>query len=128
MDTNPGAGNPGGALNPQAQAEVEAAVLRYRNDLIEQASRLEEALNSARGAPEITGSMVRDADLFLRRGYVKRRRGKGLITAQIFSPVGALCAGLLADETKLKNPLVLILFILLLAVTISATVFAALTD
>ena|ERR1700722_18236661 len=93
-----------------------------------EANRLEAATKSTRGTPEITSTMIRDANILLRRGYSRPPKGSLLIISQIASTVGALATGLLANTEKLNQPGGLALFVLVLVVTITATVLAFVKD
>lgn len=112
-------------FNPQAIAITQTSVSKYAEDLCKEAGRLEAAARTAGGDPEITSSMVRDADLLLRRGYRQPRLRGWAITARVAAPVAGFLTGLLADLQKLKEPQWLIAFIVLLAITITVTVLVA---
>lgn len=112
-------------FNPHAIAIAQASVGKYADDLCKEAGRLEAALRTTGGDPEITSSMVRDADLLLRRGYRQPRLGVWTITAKVGAPVAGFLTGLLADLQKLTDPAWLIAFIVLLAITITVTVIVA---
>jgi hypothetical protein len=115
-------------LNATALNELQARVLSYVNDVVMEAGRLEAGTHSAAGAPEITSSMLADADLLLRRGYRRPRRRRLMTCAKVLSPVGGLLTGLLADFEKLKEPINLVLFVIFLAITIATTVVVALEE
>jgi hypothetical protein len=115
-------------LKERAAAEYQVAVEKYAADLLKEASRLEAAATGTAGEPEITSTMVKDADILLRRGYVRPSKKPLLITAQLLATVGGFVTGLLADTEKLKAPGTLVFFIVLLAVTITAAVVAVLKD
>jgi len=116
------------ALKGPALTAFDEAVERYRADLFAEASRLEAALNSAGRAPEITSSMVQDADLLMRRGYAKRPKSGWLMLCKIGSAIGGFVTGILADADKLKDPQTLVTFIVVLSTTIVATVVSAMKE
>lgn len=109
-------------LNEPAKQELVKAVSQYSEVLLSEASRLEAAGNTSTGDPEITSSMVRDADLLLRRGYRKPRKGPLLMTAQIASPILGIGTGILADAEKLEQTNNLLMFIALLVLSVITTV------
>ncbi len=115
-------------LKGQAQTALDEAVERYRTDLFTEASRLEAALNSAGKTPEITSSMVKDAELLIRRGYAKRPKSAWLLVCKVGSAVGGFATGILADAEKLKDPKTLVIFIIVLSTTIVATVVSAMKE
>lgn len=115
-------------VKDRALAEYKLSLERYGSDLFAEASRLEAATSSASGDPEITTTMIKDADILLRRAYAKRRKSRVLIGAQLVSVVGSFVTGLLLDVDKLKEPRTMVLFIGLLSATIVATVITVLKD
>lgn len=115
-------------LNHQALAEYQKAVARYSEDLLSEAGRLEATSHTSAGNPEITSSMVRDADLLMRRGYLRPRKSRLLILAQVVSTVFGFLTGLLADSQQLQSVGSLFRFVLVLTVTITTTVIVVLKD
>lgn len=115
-------------LNPQAHGEAQNRVQLYAVDLLQEASRLETSSRTADADPQITSSMVADADLLLRRGYRQVRRGHWLTAAKIISPLGALVTGLFADTEKLKDPAVLVIFVICIIVTATSTVLTVVKE
>ena len=111
-------------LKDRAAAEYQDAVERYAGDLLKEASRLEAANKSTGGAPEITSTMVKDADILLRRGYARPSKKPLLIGAQLVATVGGFITGLLADMDKLRDATTLVVFVVFLAITIAAAVLA----
>lgn len=111
-------------LKERAAAEYRDAVERYAGDLLKEASRLEAANKGTSGDPEITSTMVKDADILLRRGYARPSKKPFLIGAQLVATVGGFVTGLLADMEKLRDATTLVWFVVLLAVTITAAVLA----
>lgn len=112
-------------FNPQAVIVTRDRVLKYAEDLCKEAGRLEDTARTSGGDPEITSSMVRDADLLLRRGYRQPRLRGWSIVMKVVAPVFGLLTGLLADFQKLKEPGWLFAFIVVLAITITTTVIVA---
>lgn len=110
-------------LNAPAATKLKALVEAYCNDLLKEASRLEANIKTSSGDPEFTSSMIQDADLLLRRGYSRPKQGRLFVGAQIVAPASGIVTGFLADSETLKDPLWLITFVVLLTITISATVW-----
>jgi len=115
------------ALNTGAVGEFHAALVRYSEDLMREASRLE-AVSNTTGKPEITGSMVRDADLLLRKGYRNRAKSRLLSWAQVLGPSSGVITGLLFDRQSLQQPLNLVAFVVFLTLTLGATIFCSLKE
>jgi lysozyme family protein len=72
--------------------------------------------------------MVKDADILLRRGYARPAKKPLLIGTQLVATVGGFMTGILADMDKLRDPNTLVLFVVVLAVTITAAVLALLKE
>jgi hypothetical protein len=115
-------------LNEQARLVARERVERYADDVLKEAGRLEAAASGAGGDPEITSSMVRDADLLLRRGYRKPPRNRWLIAAQLVAPLGGILTGFLGQTDFLQKPGLLVLFIAVLTITIITTVVSVFKD
>jgi hypothetical protein len=81
-------------LNAAAVRELDAAVDRYAQDLLREAERLEANQRSTPGAPEITSTMISDADTFLRRSYTRQRRSRLTVALHVASYAGAIGFGL----------------------------------
>lgn len=120
-------------LNAQAHAEAQKRIQVYALDLLREAGRLETASSTADADPQITSTMVADADLLLRRGYRQPPRSYLLTVGKIISPVGALVTGILAtamwaDADKLREASWLIAFVILLVITVIATVLVVVKE
>ena len=81
-------------LNAAAVREFEAAVEQYAQDLRSEAERLEANQRSTPGAPEITSTMISDANTFLRRSYTRQRRSRLTVALNVTSYAGAIGFGL----------------------------------
>lgn len=115
-------------LNQQGLQQFGSLVEKYAVELLAEARRLEAAGRSTHGDPEITSTLVRDADLHLRRGYRRRSKGTFLFFCQLVGSVGALITGLLFDVELLKDPLLLVGFVVCLTGTIAAMAVALMKE
>lgn len=115
-------------LNVRAVNEFETAITQFAEDLLRESGRLEAASKSTDGNPEITSTMVNDANILLRRGYVRQPKKPYLIASQLIATLGGFLVGLLADMDKLKDALTLVAFVILLTITITATVVSLVKD
>lgn len=109
-------------LNEPAKKELHVSTKRYVIEILEEADRLEAAHNDAGGNPEITSTMIRDAIIVLRRGYKKPRPSPKLIFLKISALISSLLVGIMFDYEELKNPILLILFIVVLAIAVALSV------
>jgi hypothetical protein len=106
---------------------LQGLVQKYADALLTEAERIEAVTNST-GSAELTSQMLRDADLFLRRGYARAPRRARDKIPQLLAAVGAFVVGILSNETFLSSPGKLAAYVALLAITITATVVAVLKD
>ena len=115
-------------LNNQAKQELRSSVEIHIRDLLGEARRLETTHHTAGSQPEITSSHVSDAALLLRRGYRPPRKPRWVVAIQIVAAVSTLLAGALLDFDTLKDPLMLIVFIVVLCIAIGTTVSVLLKE
>ena len=108
-------------LNEPAEAELASCVEKYISELLQEASRLEAAGKTTTGDPEITSSMIKDAALLTKRGYRKAKKNAWHIALQIIAAASTLITGLLFDFEKLKQPIMLAVFILLFSIALITT-------
>lgn len=109
-------------LNEPAKEELVAAIESYSDRLLREASRLEAATSTTGTDPEITSTMVRDADLLLKRAYRKPKKKPAVIVGEIVGPTTGLIAGMLANMKLLQSPVLFAIFIVLLAISVTSTV------
>jgi hypothetical protein len=115
-------------LNAPAQHELKKHVELYIDQLLEEASRLEAGQRTADGDPQINSSMVNDAANIIKRGYRNIKKPAWLTASQIISSLSALFVGLIFDFERLKNPVMLVVFVILLAVAITFNVIVLIRD
>lgn len=115
-------------LNAPAQSQVKQQVETYVDLLLAESSRIEAAQRTTSGDPEINSSMVKDAAHLISRGYQKHRRPAWLTACQVVASLTALFTGLLFDFDRLKDPLMLVVFVLLLAAAITFNVIVLMKE
>lgn len=113
-------------LNEPAKAELLSAIAKYSEELLQEASRLEAAIKTTPGDPEITSSMVKDATLLLKRGYSRHSRSYRLLGVQVLAALSTFVTGILANaifsnSDRLKDPVTLLSFLLLIFLAITST-------
>ena len=79
-------------LSPSAVTKLKDVVAAYAKDLVDEASRLEKFQRSGSAEPEITSTMVEDADGLIRRGYVRKGRSWPNIIAQLLATGAVIVA------------------------------------
>ena len=116
-------------LNEPAKTELLSAVTKHSEELLQEASRLEAAVKTTPGDPEITSSMVKDAALLLKRGYSPHMRNNKLLCVQALAALSMLVTGIMAnavfaDPDRLKSPLALAAFFIVVITAITSTLLA----
>lgn len=111
-------------FNDQAKVKLYEATNEFIDELIEESNRLESSHNTISNDPEVTSSMVNDAQMLIRRGLNQPKKGLGLKILRIAAAVLSLLVGVLYDSTKLQSGGYMLIFIgvitaAILTVTIS---------
>ncbi|MEA3078471.1 MAG: hypothetical protein QOF60_3379 [Actinomycetota bacterium] len=86
------------SLNSSARDEAERLIGLFTVDLVNEANRLEAALNTEGASPEVTPAMIRDADHVVRRGFARRKRSGKAITARFAGLGGTAVLGIGASN------------------------------
>lgn len=115
-------------LNPPARQQLQANVEDYIDQLLEESSRLEAVQRTSEGDPEINSSMVKDAALLIGRGYQRQKKPGWLRACQIVATLSALLTGFVFDFERLKDPIMLVVFVLILAAAITFNVIVLMKD
>lgn len=115
-------------LNPPAKSELIGDIQKYIDELLKEASRLEAAGKTTVGNPEITSSMVKDAALLLKRGYKRANKGKWQVILQIGASISTLVTGILFDFEKLKEPLMLVAFMLVFSIALTTSILVIIKE
>ena len=115
-------------LNAPAQQQLRKHVEDYIDQLLHEASRLEATHRTTDGDPEINSSMVNDAAHLIKKGYQKHKKPGWLTASQVVATLSALFVGLVFDFDRLKDPVMLVVFIVLLAVAIIFNVIALMKE
>lgn len=105
-------------FNVKAKEKLEEASKEFINDLIEESNRVESSRNSTSNDPEITSSMVNDAEVLIRRGLSKSKNSIRFKLLRVAAAVLSLSVGILYDSTKLQNSEYMLLFIFVITATI----------
>jgi hypothetical protein len=115
-------------MSPQAVDELKGSVLKYAENVVEEAGRFATRTSSVPNDPEITGTHVKDADIVLRHGYASKRKSKFFYVPPLLTLVGSLVAGLLADKDILKETIWMILFVIVIIITVVSIVWTLFKD
>jgi len=81
------------SLNEGARLALAEVVQMYARDVLLEAGRFDENFRGGSGDPEITAAFVRDADRWMRRGYVHKKRSGSSIWWHGVSLAGSFVGG-----------------------------------
>jgi hypothetical protein len=115
-------------FNEQARARLRTVAVTFTEQLVEEANRIEAGRNSAQGDPEITSSMVHDAELSIRRGLGNPKKSWGTKILRIAGAVLSLLVGIIYNATKLQGPGYMFLFIAVVTAAIICVTISTLND
>lgn len=116
-------------FNEHAQEKLKASIESYSNSLISESNRLEAGFNSASGVPEITSSIVSEANSYLTNRFSSKSRSSwGRKLTKIAATVFALITGLVYESDSMQEPTTLIAFVIVLSLTIILTTINVLKE
>jgi hypothetical protein len=115
-------------LNPAAQQQLKTHVNEYVDQLLAESSRIEADQHTAAGDPEISSSMIKDAAHLIKRGYQRHKKSGWHVTLDIAGAVSALLVGLMFDFDRLKDPQMLVGFLVLLAIALGLNIVTNMRD
>jgi len=115
-------------LNEPAKHVFVKSIESHSEELLAEANRLEAAGKSTGGDPEITSTNISDAALLVRRGYKKPKKSALAVFTQVVAALTTFLTGLIFDFERMKQPVPLIIFLILLAIAITTTVLAIVKD
>ena len=111
-----------------AQERLREEALDYATDLVEEANRVEAGQNPTDGPPEITTSMVNDAEVLMRRGYDESGNATRVKILRVSASVLSLISGVMYNPSSLQNSGYMLLFILVVASAIILVTLSVLYD
>lgn len=112
----------------QAATDLEAAVRKYKSDLLREISRIEASQNAGEGGPEVTSAMVHDAELVYSRGPRYRRKKGWLTFLKVVAVVSVFVSGAMADSNFLDTYSNIVLFLIVASVAILASTVVTLRE
>ena len=112
----------------QAATDLENAVRKYKLDLLREISRIEASQKGGDGGPEVTSSMVHDAELVYSRGPRYRRKKGWLTFLKVIAVVSIFVAGTMADSDFLNTYTHIVLFLVVAGVAILSSTVVTLRE
>lgn len=114
-------------LSPTAIAEIGKVTKVYLEDVLDEASRIEESRRT-NGNPEITAAIINDAVVFAKNYRIKRKKPKLQIFMQIVAFITSTLTGGLFDTDKFKDTWYVIIFLLVFLIAVVSSVYLILID
>jgi len=115
-------------FNDQSKTKLAEYIKEFGSDLITEANRLESDRNNSSQIPEITSSMVNDANTLIRRGLLKPKKEMLHYFLRIGSPILSMATSMMYDPNKLVDKTYMFFFIIALTATILTVTFSTIKD
>ena len=111
------------SLSNNAKAELGILSKKYAEDILDEASRIEESRRNPGAKSEVTATIIKEADIFQKRFSIRKGRPWWVKLIQIVGFVSTLITGSLLDTEKFKDTNHVIWFIITLFLSVAATVY-----
>ena len=115
-------------LSSTAQSEIIKVSQIYLEDVLDEASRIEESRRTSVDNPEITASIISDAAHYAKTYGIRRKKPKKLILLQIVAFIGSTFTGGLFDIEKFKSVYYVLLFLFVFLVAVVSSVYLIFND
>ena len=110
-------------LSQNAKSELKNLCKDYTEEILDEASRIESSRRNPETDSEITASIIKEADIFSKRFPAPKKRSWWVKVIQIIAFISCIITGSLFDTDKFQDSKHVFLFIIVLFVAISTTVF-----
>ena len=108
-------------LTEPAKRRVREEVVRFANELLAEAGRLEAARSGTTSDPQITDREIGDATIITRR-YARRKRSRVLLISGLLAPIGAPLVGVTTSQ-GLDEAANQIMFVIFITLTLGSVIF-----
>lgn len=115
-------------LSPTAKTQISKVSKAYIEDVLDEASRIEESRRTSNANAEVTAAIINDAVVFARNYGIRKKKPRRLVVMQIVASAMSLIAGGLFDTDKFKNVYYVILFLIIFLVAVVSAVYLILND
>src|SRR5450759_4858799 len=115
-------------LSPTAKTELEKIYKQYLEEVLDEASKIEESRRTSNSNPEITATIINEAVAYAKNYGIRKRKPKRLIWSQIIAFISTSIAWGIFDVEKFKDPLYVIGFILIFGISVGSTVYLIFND
>ena len=108
-------------FNDQAKNELKKNIEGFSDDLIAESNRIEASHNTTSNGPEITSSIVADAQVIIRHKISKPKKDIGRVVLKVAASVSSLAAGIMYQKEKMQETAYLVGYIIVIAIAIVLT-------
>lgn len=115
-------------LSPTAKSELVKLSKVYIEEVLDEASRIEESRRTSNSNPEITAAIISDAAAFAKSHGIRKRKPKKQIFMQVVAFVSATITGGLFDTSKFQSIIYVVVFLVVFAISVVATLYLILND
>lgn len=115
-------------LSPTAKTEISKVSKAYIEEVLDEASRIEESRRTSTSDAEVTAAIINDAVVFAKSYGIRKRKPKKQIFMQVLAFVSSTLAGGLFDTDKFKDTGYVVLFLIIFLVAVVTAVYLILND
>ncbi|MFZ6011391.1 MAG: hypothetical protein ACOYXT_13670 [Bacteroidota bacterium] len=115
-------------LSATAKDEVGKVSKAYIEEVLDEASRIEESRRTTNSNPEVTAAIISDAVYFAKNFGIRKKKPKKQILLQIISFVSSTVTGGLFDVDEFNDKAYVGLFLFVFLVAIVSTVYLIFND
>lgn len=115
-------------LSPTAKSELGNISKLYIEEVLDEASRIEESRRTSNSNPEVTAAIINDAAAYAKSHGIRKRKPKREIVVQGTAFVSATITGGLFDTSKFQDIIYVVVFLVVFAISVVATLYLILND
>lgn len=116
------------SLSVTAKTEICKVSKAYIEDVLDEASRIEESRRTTAGNAEVTAAIISDAVVFAKNYGIRKKKPKRQIFMQVLAFVASTITGGLFDTEKFKDVGYVILFLVIFLIAVVSAVYLILND
>jgi len=115
-------------LSQTANSELIKVAKKYTEEVLDEASRIEESRRISNSNPEVTAAIINDAVVFAKTHGIRRKKPKMQIFMQVLAFISSTLTGGLFDTSKFNQTGYIILFLVVFAASVISTLYLILND
>jgi hypothetical protein len=115
-------------LSPTAKTEISKVSKAYIEEVLDEASRIEESRRTSASNPEVTAAIISDAVVFAKSYGIRRKKPKKQIFMQVLAFIASTLTGGLFETDKFKDTGYVVLFLVIFLIAVVATVYLIFND